>query len=483
MSPLDLIVVQRFRQLVARGLGIEVDHAMLDELHRVLDERTRKRGGGDRGLYLDGLLDDSEELRSLASALTVGETYFLRNHEQLDAFVEVAIPARMRARGGEHRLRIASAGSSSGEEAYSLAMMLTMHAPIAGWEVEIVGFDINPVAIAKARRARYSAWSLRDTPDALVARFFEKHGDEYELCPEIRRMVRFEESNLVSQEPALWRAESWDVMFCRNVMMYFSAETMQSVVERVCDALVPDGYLFLGHAETLRGVSQAFHLLHSNDAFYYQRAGEPGRAVPPAADARTWVDVIAQASSRIVDLTSQAATLPPEPSPSPGTDIVLALLREGRHAEAMQHLQTLSDAARREPATALVEAVLLTNRGDLDAAAVVCDHLLALDELDAEAHYLIAFGCNQRGDGAKAIEHGRTAVYLDPTFAMPRLQLGLLAKRTGDLDGARRELDQALALLDDESETRVLLFGGGFSRAGLVRLCVAERRSIREVQS
>ncbi|MEO6951287.1 MAG: CheR family methyltransferase [Polyangia bacterium] len=484
MNPTDLISVQRLRQLVARGLGLELDIVLHDELQRILDERVKKKRIGDRTLYLDSLLEDREELRVLASLLTTGETYFFRNHGQLDAFSEASVPARMRARSEERTLRILSAGSSSGEEAYTLAMLLTMHAPIAGWNVEIVGFDVNPTAIAKARRARYSKWALRETPEHVLLRFFEKQGDEYEVIPEIRRMVRFEESNLLHEDSELWQHGRWDVVFCRNVMMYFSPETMKSLVERFAKALVTDGYFFLGHAETLRGVSHSFHLHHSHEAFYYQRASEPGRDLSPAFDGQTWVNVIAKASGRIADITAPKFATPlPVPQPPPGLDVAIELLREERYAEAMLHLQAMSEAARREPAAALIEAVLLTNRGDLDGAEAVCRRLLELDELDAEAHYLIAFGCNQRGDHKGAIDHGRTAAYLDPTFAMPRLQLGLLAKRSGDLDAARRELDKALTLLDEESETRVLLFGGGFSREGLVRLCVAERQSLREVGS
>ena len=479
---MDVIAVQRFRQLVARALGLELDIIANDELKQILDERTSATRVADRALYLDGLLGDREELGVLASLLTTGETYFFRNREQLDAFVEVAVPARMRARSEERTLRVLSAGSSSGDEAYSLAMLLTMHAPVAGWNVDIVGFDVNPAAIAKARRGRYTAWALRETPEHVVSRFFEKHGAEYEVVPEIRRMVRFEESNLLDDDPSLWRAGRYDVVFCRNVMMYFSAETMKANVERIAQALAPDGYLFLGHAETLRGVSHSFHLHHSHEAFYYRRRGQPGRDATSTLHGTQPLNGIEDTSIRRGDRpASEVAKRAPVPSPPPGLDEVIGLLREERYAEAMLRLQEMSEVARREPSAVLLEAVLLTNRGDLDGAEAVCRRLVERDELDAEAHYLLAFACAQRGDRTGALHHGRTAAYLDASFAMPRFQLGLLAKRSGDLEAARRELDAALTLLDEESDTRVLLFGGGFTREGLVRMCISERQSVREV--
>jgi chemotaxis protein methyltransferase CheR len=121
--------------------------------------------------------------------------------------------------------------------------------------------------------------------------------------------------------------------------------------------------------------------------------------------------------------------------------------------------------------------VLLTNHGRLQESEEVCRRLLAVDELNAGAHYLMALCCEQGGDAGRAIEHGLTAIYLDPGFAMPHLHLGILAKRTGDDTSAQRELGQALVLLANEDASRILLFGGGFSRDALLQLCRTQLRA------
>ncbi len=126
----------------------------------------------------------------------------------------------------------------------------------------------------------------------------------------------------------------------------------------------------------------------------------------------------------------------------------------------------------------LLTAVLLAHSGQLAAAAEVASRLLTKDELNAGAHYVLALSCEGIGDGVAAANHDHFAVYLDPDFAMPRLHLGLLAKRAGDTAAARRELSQALLLLQREDASRLLLFGGGFTREGLVALCQAELAKI-----
>jgi chemotaxis protein methyltransferase CheR len=482
MNVIDEMTTQRFRQTVARHLGLQIDERQIDELLRVLRERTQQTGVRDASRYLDLLGTNRDELRVLARLLTTGETYFCRNHEQFTALLEVALPDRMRARErqGSRVLRFLSAGCSSGEEPYTLAMLLRDHpVDLDGWRVEITAIDVNEAALDKARRGRYSTWSLRETPPALYARYFRQRGDELVLDPSIVSAVRFEERNLLDANPDIWQPEHYDVVFCRNVTMYFAEETTRTIIAHVAQSLARGGYLFLGHAETLRRISHAFHLHHTHDTFYYQQRTEgDAHEGSPSSDGASWIDVISRAAERVADMTAPRSRDAPAVVPPIEIESALQLLREERFDDALEQLDGMSEPRRDEPAAQLLRAVLLTNRGDLALAEQVCGKLLELDELNAEAHYLLALGHEQRGDRVQAADHDRTAAYLDAAFAMPRLHLGLMAKRTGDQAAARRELDEALVLLRDESDARLLLFGGGFSRQGLLGLCVAERRAL-----
>jgi chemotaxis protein methyltransferase CheR len=204
-------------------------------------------------------------------------------------------------------------------------------------------------------------------------------------------------------------------------------------------------------------------------------------ALAPLLDADVdWLDVIRRASERVAGLSSRVAASPTAHAAAPEApprDVAraLALLREERFGDALEALGPAEDEL--DPDALVLRAVILASSGDPAAAEAVCARILELDELNAEAHYVLALCREHAGDRAAAANQDHYALYLDPTFAMPRLHLGLLAKRSGDVDGARRELSRALALLAGEDAARVLLLGGGFTRAALAEVCRAELRA------
>jgi chemotaxis protein methyltransferase CheR len=495
--------IDRFRTIVVRRFGLQYDSSRLDFLGDVLRERMAALGTRSFDAYAERLsAADPTELRALAEQLTVTETFFFRNSDHFRALKGHVLPERMRARGQDRRLQILSAGCASGEEPYSIAVSVREAlVDLSSWDVKITGLDVNPSMIAKATRARYSSWSLRSTSEELRARHFVPEGKELALRPEIQQMVSFEERNLTEEDPLFWQSSSFDVVFCRNVVMYFAPEVAREVVRRIRRALVPGGFLFLGHAETLRGLSHEFHLCHTHETFYYQRRDgaqsaaiethpiEPAitRALPEVVDSTdSWVEVIQRASERIAALAKRGSipsdrTAPVSMPPvvrSWDLGLVFEALRQERFAEALEILSALPPEAHRDPDALLLRAALLTNGGRLAEAEDVCRGLLSIDELNAGAHYLMALCREHDGDASGAIDHDQTAIYLDPEFAMPHLHLGLMARRSEDRPQARRELGQALALLSREEASRLLLFGGGFTREALSQLCRTELGSL-----
>ena len=502
--------IESFRGLVAERLGLHFEDAKLDFLADVLRKRMEDTGCSRFSMYqgrISSTHAEKGEVCALAEQLTVGETYFFRYTEHFTALAEVVLPARIQARRGERRLRILSAGCASGEEPYSVAILIREQFPeLESWDVEILGFDINPAMVERSRRARYSSWSLRETPDHLRVKYFRSEGRELQLNGSVRSSVRFEERNLVGEDAMFWQPEAFDVIFCRNVTMYFTPEVTRSVIARIARSLAAGGFLFLGHAETLRAVSHEFHLRHTHDTFYYQRReihdgpegmafGETipeGRSVATCVNAPvesndSWFSIIQGASDRIASLTQEKdrsadgasgagvrlnSSLQDPHSWDRGRAV--ELLRNERFTDAVELLRSLPSESSKDPDAQLLLAVLHTNRGDLGEAEKVCRRVLELDELNAGAHYVTALCREHAGDRDGAIRHDQTAVYLDSAFAMPHVHLGLLAKRLTDLETARREFARAIPLLDREDPARILLFGGGFTREALVELCRAE---------
>ena len=509
-SPVE---VARFRAVIERRLGLRVDDSGLGILADVLHRRaTPYAGCGD---YLDRI-DSREcprlELQRLAGDVTVAETYFFRNADQFRALIEVALRERLAATPVGLPIRILSAGCASGDEAYSIAIALRELVPHLADRVALTGFDINSASLDRATQARYSSWSLREVDPTRIRRWFRADGESFLVDPSIRRAVAFEERNLALDDPEFWFAGRFDVVFCRNVLMYFGREQARSALARITRSLSPRGYLFLGHAETLRGLSDDYDLCHSHDAFYYRRLERTGRtrpqpadgapAVPASAAAQAprrpagWVDSIRDASERIRRLAADRVAVPDpaagiaasaavaavvaEPS-RPAADIgsrglasALEHLRGERFDAVLAQLDGLTPAQADDPSALLLRAVSLLHRGSIAAAETICATLIGRDQYDAGAQYVLALCREASGDAAGATECAQVAAYLDPGFAMPRLHLGLLARRRGDRESARRELAAAAPLLQQEDASRLLLFGGGFEREALVALCRAE---------
>lgn len=438
--------------------------------------------------YVEHLKDNPREFGELARSLTVSETYFLRNPDQFRVLEHLI---RRRDSEGLRHLRLLSAGCSSGEEAYSLAITIceTVDDPRT-WNVTIVGLDLNPAVLERARAAVYTTWSLRELPDRLRDKYFRRDGDSFALHDAVKGMVRFEPQNLVAPTMVLWSCETFDVIFCRNVLMYFSSEAARLVVKTFEHALRPGGHLFLGHAEHLRGLSSAFDLRHQHDTFYYVRLSDSARepcddsTVPdgPAGDSTvSWFEAIARSADRVAKLLlgtgapSKDAS-PPTAAEDPWT-LALALMAQERFSEALQTV----DALVPPPLKAKVlRATLLLSLGQIDGAEVECTGILAIEALHAEAYYVLALCREHAGDAHGAIDRSQTASYLDSTFAMPHLQRGRLARRRGDFATARRELCAAQVLLPTELAERIALFGGGFGRSALLGICRGELNACGE---
>jgi chemotaxis protein methyltransferase CheR len=482
--------LERFRAAIVQQIGLQFDDAKLPFLRQVLQRRLDRLDCVSAG-YLDKLEAGPQrgELTALAQELTVSETYFFRHNDQFRALAEVALPERMRARENSKDLRLMSAGCASGEEAYSLAIVTQEIIADPSWNVAIRAIDLNPAVLEKAAQARYSPWALREAPAEVQRKWFRPESRELVLDDTVRSAVAFGLGNLASDDAAIWQPALYDIVFCRNVLMYFAPDQMRAAIARIAAALAPGGYLFLGHAETLRGISEEFHLCHTHDTFYYRRKDQsaPGcrqdiRIKPAARTAEApvpalttaWVDTIRQASERIASLVAEAkAAGTPKPASSAGWELkaALDLLRHERFAEALDYVRSGPPQAEHDPDVLLVKAMLLAHSGQLAAAEDACQRLLAIDELNAGAHYVLALCREHAGERERAMEHDRVAAHLDPGFAMPRLHCGLLARHAGDRDGARRELAQAVVLLKREDVSRLLLFGGGFTRDALIAIC------------
>lgn len=223
-----------------------------------------------------------KEFSRLMVLMTTNETSFFRNEPQLLCFSDEVLPLLIQEKmqfKGTKNLKIWSAGCSTGEEPYTLAILiLETLKNLAGWNVEIIANDISEDVLQKARRGEYSGMTLRNVKPEILSRYYSKSGDVYTVKPEVKSLVKFSQINL-NEPRMLSLMTNMDTIFCRNVMIYFSDDVKKQIVRGFFTSLKPGGYFYIGHAETLHGISKAFKLIYFKNALVYQK--EAGRTGTP----------------------------------------------------------------------------------------------------------------------------------------------------------------------------------------------------------
>jgi chemotaxis protein methyltransferase CheR len=222
------------------------------------------------------------ERAALIPHLTNNESYFLRERPQLEALRSEVLPQvrdRLR-REGRSELRILSAGCAAGEEVYTLAIVVRTSGLFPPpWRVRVTGLDLDPAALERAAAGSYTAHALRGVEDEVRERWFHRDGEHWHILPSLRSLVDFRAGNLV--DPAWVRdLPPQDVIFCRNVLIYFDDDSVARAVQNLYDALAPGGCLFLGHAETLTRVPHRFHTVRRPGAVYHCRGDD--QTAPPS---------------------------------------------------------------------------------------------------------------------------------------------------------------------------------------------------------
>jgi len=266
------------RDLVNRHSGIYFEDSQLFVFERRLRDRLRVLSMTDFAQYYSHLrwgVGAAQELDETVDALVTNETYFFREEYQLRAFVRDVLPD-LKARAeqqGRRRLVLWSAGCSTGEEVYTLAILLLRSGMFEGWDIRVFGNDVSRRVLAVARRAVYPAHSFRATPRE-YDEYFVPDPEGRRVHPRVRALCQFGQINLLDRERAsvLGRV---DAIFCRNVLIYFDNESRKRVIETFFERLQPGGYLMLGHSESLLSLSTAFELAHLSSDMVYRRPVEP----------------------------------------------------------------------------------------------------------------------------------------------------------------------------------------------------------------
>lgn len=269
---------EKLRDFIYSVCGIYFQISKKYFLESRVTHRMKEVGTATPGQYIALLSNPArgkEELKNLLNAITTNETCFFRNIAQLTALQQQLLPELIagKEKTGFRKLRIWSAGSSSGEEAYTLAMILLEKFPVQlrGWIIEIIGTDINETVLAQAREGVFTPYSVRNTPEPYLKKYFMTNANGgFILSPEVKKLVTFSSLNLYDDTKMLFM-KSFDFIFCANVLIYFDSTSKSKVVQHFYNNLQPYGYFFVGQAESLHGVNDKFKAVHFPGGFVYKK--------------------------------------------------------------------------------------------------------------------------------------------------------------------------------------------------------------------
>ena len=440
-------VGRRFRELVALRLGLAFPEARQTDLERGLLRACRSSQLSTPEPYVAWLATLSElnpEWRHLASHLTVGETYFFRDHALFEALEKQILPSLIAARRAQGllQLRLWSAGCATGEEPYSLAIILDRLLPDRSrWALTVLATDINPEALHVAQQGTYRQWSFRNTPEWVRTRYFHhRDAETFEMAAGIRQSVVFAPLNLNegSYPSVMTNTTAMDLIVCRNVLMYFTPQAQRATVARLREALVTGGWLVVSPAEASAELLRPLVPVHCSGAILYHKEnfGSPSAF---AAEQPAVTSSVAEAKPTLPDVSA------PGPMAQMQPDTVSLLLR----------------------------ARDLADQGQLDEAHRLCELAVAGDRLDPEAHLLLAAICQERGEAGTAVEAVRRAIYLDPDSAPAHFLLGSLLLRQGEQRRGQRSMETAVGLLIRRPRDEVVPGTDGLSAGPLLEMARA----------
>lgn len=450
------------REAIERISGIVLGAGKLSHLDSVVRERMAQRGDADVKSYLARVAIDSSpggERKSLVSALLVGETYFYRTPELYRALQRRLLPA-LHAGGLAFPLRIWSAGCSTGEEPYSIAIAaLEAFGRKVPEPVRILASDLHAGFLEAAAEAAYPASALRDMPPILVSKYFTPLPDgRFRVAEEVRRLVRFEHRNLSDPARLPPVRERWAAIFCRNVMIYFGSDTTRRIVGEFHDRLVDGGLLVLGHSETLWGISEAFRLEEHEGVFCYRKQ-EDGAAPAPRRPAD-------QPARRPAPPRNVPRAAPPVRSATP----------HPRPPSPASAKASLPAPAAPPPVAPAADAVALAmaqraertlDRDRPEEALAACLEALSLDPGCVEAEYLAAVSLRRMGRCEEALAHAARALLREPRFALAALEIAECQELLGRKKDAARQWESLLRMLEGPVRFPRLSPATGMSEAAL----------------
>lgn len=453
-------------EVIVSRMGLHFPRERWPMLSRNLASAAKEFGFQNMNGFIQWLLSselNKDQIMILASHLTISETYFWREPQVFSALTDFILPELLKSKkNGEKSIRIWSAGCSTGEEPYSIAIALHKTIPeIGDWNITIMAMDINPRALSKAMNGTYGAWSFRNSPAWLKSNYFlHKEDRQYEIIPEIKKMVTFTCLSLAEMS-AISNANTMDIIFCRNVLMYFTPDWISKIANSFFQELTEDGWFIVSSCELSSQVFPQFTAVNFPGAVLY-RKGKNGSVHSLSAEATPMVDFN----------TSTFQHLQPIQTIQPTMFVVEKLkslkveIDEFNPSTPFDPLQqsTANVKPGEESYTDKIFAIRsLANLGHLEEALSTCNGAIACYKLSPGLYFMRASILQELGKSSEAIVSLKQAIYIDPEYIMGHFTLGNLFIRQGNTRNAKRYFKNVLDLLSRYANDDILPESEGLS--------------------
>lgn len=463
----------RFSKLLLDRYGLYFSDRRRPELESAILHAFAASPTADFNEYYTLLVERTDgglEMERLVNAVTINETYFFRDAAQFDALVSSVLPELIERRRMLRTLRIWSAGCSSGEEPYSIAMLLRDILPdVNEWSITILGTDVNTAALDKARQGMFGEWAFREPRSKEIRpRYFHRVGRHWELSPEVRRMVTFNRMNLAGGEFPSYATNTMfmDLILCRNVTIYFNEFVTSAVVDRFHDTLTDGGWLVVGHSELSLNVYRRFQIRNFPNTVLYQRDGQSsGQSTewhwPPHTETTAPPLKTMPPTTALPAMPAVSAPTRPPTTDVPPLEQARQLVEFGRSKEARDLLLALIQS----PPVSVDVYILLgqtcANLGDLETAERWCREALRRNKLALEAYYTLALVLQHQAKLSEAIEALKKVVYIDRNDVLGHFSLARLHYQNEQASAALKSLDNARRLLEAQPDDAVVARSGG----------------------
>jgi chemotaxis protein methyltransferase CheR len=472
------IEFSKVSEIIATSMGLHFPDEKRDILNFNLASAAHESGFKNMSGLIKCLLSSElskDQIKILASHLTISETYFWREPQVFNALKDFILPELIKSKNNnEKTIRILSVGCSTGEEPYSIAIALQQTIQdIHEWNISIQAIDINQKALDKAKTGVYGAWSFRNTPEWIKTKYFNRLDDKrYEIIPETKNMVTYSCLNLTGDDINFEIGNKIDIIFCRNVLMYFTNEWINKISQSLFHCMSEDGWFVVSSCELSFHLFQQFSPVNFTDAILYRKSNSE-KSVDNSYLRKSRGQLICNSlfllapDKKIVNQffskNSDNIVFKDNNHPSTKTSTQLQTGMENK-VEFQTQTRTIEYGLSEK----IISIRLLANQGYLEEALSLCKTAIESNKLNSALYYLQSSILQEQDKIYEAIMSLKQAIYIDPDNIMGHFTLGNLFIQQGIIKTARRYFNNALELLDSISNDEIIAESDGLS-AGYIR--------------